>query len=109
MNTLPPVNLLIRLFRSLQSVAAGSERADVLAVLEEERDFVRIDRELAPERDVLIGMLVNDLVFVLIGPRDHHLLRARLDEIDDPHVFCFSRALASRLAAATRDPDVPHS
>jgi hypothetical protein len=46
----------------LQRVPAGRQVADVAPVLEEERALVAVDRELRPERDVLVGVLVDDEV-----------------------------------------------
>ena len=90
LSTLPPVNVSMmqrqeRDVRRLERVAPGVELADELAVLVEERALVLPDGELRLHRDRLIGPLVDDQILGLVGPRDEHLLRALLYEIEDAH------------------------
>ncbi len=44
--------------------ALRAEGRDVAAVLEEQRNLVRVDGQLTPEREILIGVLVDDLLLL---------------------------------------------
>ena len=70
-----------------QRVAPGRQRADGGrgAALEEDRALVEIDRETGVGGDVTVGVLVDDEVLHIVRSRDHHLLHAAPDEVDDPH------------------------
>ena len=63
----------------------GGEPPLVLPVLEVERALVAVDGQLRPVGEVLIGVLVDDQVLQVVGPRDHHLAHAPLYEIHDSH------------------------
>ena len=71
---------------AVEGVATGGEIPLVLAVLKEESALVAIDGQLGRKRDILIGMLVDEEVLYAVGPRDHHLAHATLDEIHDAHL-----------------------
>ncbi len=62
--------------------AGAPEGGDDTAVAEEYRRLVRVHRELRPHGDRLLGMLVDDQIFLLIRSVDEHLLDAILDEVE---------------------------
>jgi hypothetical protein len=66
-------------------VAAGREHADDLTILEEDSALVAVDGELRIHREVLIGVLVDDERFQVVGACDHHLAYAVLDKVEDSH------------------------
>ena len=69
----------------LERVAPGVEPADELAVLVEQRALVLSDGDLRLHRDGPVGPLVDEEIFGLVRPRDEHLLRALLYEIEQTH------------------------
>ena len=91
-----------RVIAGLQRVrrALRAERGDVTAVLEEQRDLVRVDRQLSPKREILVRVLVDDLLLLGIRARDHHPLHAAFDEIHDAHARLLTRCTRSAATLA---------
>jgi hypothetical protein len=72
--------------RRLAGVAARRQRADQLAVAEEQRQLVGLDGELRLHRDGGVGVLVDDQPLELVGPGDGHLPCTVADEADETHL-----------------------
>src|SRR5205814_2223366 len=89
-----------RIVLRLQRVAAGRQRGDDDAVAKEERALVGVDRELTPERERLVRVLVDELVFLRVGPRDIVIVVSVLASSPDAAVAQTARATLEKLPSA---------